>query len=444
MKKLVLLLASLLMPIISLMAQTEIYEVPNIATPKASIIKDWQNQKQIAYIESSAHGFMIVDLNNTNLLLADLPNSIEVTDFEIYKQWVFFCGRNAASNVGIIGYFDINDLFYGGGSYQYFDLYSSTSNPLRRVLKMDLLPVSDGIHLILAGETYCSTCQELMVRSFLDVPFDLTLMQPVLSATSGITELSGIEYYDDVVITDNYVVSIGHKHQSEGIYFRLFNKPTTIATDIFSVSTLWHNIHAEYYATELVLGTHLFGDVFATVSHARVYPEWGTQITLFSGSTLVSKFFINQLSTSVGPKWKLKDINYDPVEKQLYVLEDMDFPLGSTNLNSVIVKFNPFSAPTTFNGYFAIQKDWQSLDNTLNPWRSIVIGGERWSGPMYLARIDYNDSPCVKMITQPLSTLPPNGTDFPVQITPDTYKFQDYFYCPTITSMKPELICPLE
>ena len=90
MKKLVLLLASLLMPIISLMAQTEIYEVPNIATPKASIIKDWQNQKQIAYIESSVHGFSIVDLNNTNLLLADLPNSIEVNDFEIYKQWVFF------------------------------------------------------------------------------------------------------------------------------------------------------------------------------------------------------------------------------------------------------------------------------------------------------------------------------------------------------------------
>lgn len=90
MKKLVLLLASLLMPIISLMAQTEIYEVTNIATPKASIIKDWQNQKQIAYIESSVHGFSIVDLNNTNLLLADLPNSIEVNDFEIYNNGCFF------------------------------------------------------------------------------------------------------------------------------------------------------------------------------------------------------------------------------------------------------------------------------------------------------------------------------------------------------------------
>lgn len=440
MKKLVLLLASLLMPIISLMAQTEIYEVTNIATPKASIIKDWQNQKQIAYIESSAHGFMIVDLNNTNLLLADLPNSIEVSDFEIYKQWVFFCGRNTSSNVGMFGYFDINDLFYGGGSYHYFDLNSSSSYPLLRTLKMDLFPVSDGIHLILAGETYCSTCQVLNVRSFVDVPFKLSTMIPS-GSIKGITELSGIEYYDDVVITDNYVVSIGHKHQSEGIYFRLFNKPTTIATDIFSVSTLWHNIHAEYYATELVLGTHLFGDVFATVSHARVYPEWGTQITLFSGSTLVSKFFINQLSTSVGPKWKLKDIKYNPTDKQLYVLEDMNYPYSTINLNSVIVKFDPFSAPTTFEGHFVSNIDFQSFDNMLKPWKSIVIGGEIGPSPLYLTRIDYQGTPCVISFTQPLSILAPNG-NFSIQPLPiDKYQFTPHSHRPLITETECKIYC---
>lgn len=440
MKKLVLLLASLLMPIISLMAQTEIYEVTNIATPKASIIKDWQNQKQIAYIESSVHGFSIVDLNNTNLLLADLPNSIEVNDFEIYKQWVFFCGCNASSNVGIIGYFDINDLFYGGGSYHYFDLYSSSSYPLLRALKMDLFPVSDGLHLILAGETYCSTCQTHKVRSFVDVPFNLSSMTPS-STFQGITELSGIEYYDDVVITDNYVVSIGHKHQSDGIYFRLFNKPTTITTDIFLVSTLWNTLYGESSAAELVLGTHLFGDVFATVSHAQVYPEWGTQITLFSGSTLVSKFFINQLSSSIGPNWKLKDIKYDPVEKQLYVLEDMDYPFGTTNLNSVIVKFDPFSAPTTFEGHFVSHIDFQSFDNMLKPWKSIVIGGERGPSPLYLTRIDYQGTPCVISFTQPLSILAPNG-NYSIQLLPiDKYLLAPHSHRPLIAKTECKIYC---
>ena len=61
----------------------------------------------------TANHFAITDIHS-NMIDAHVADGYFVQDFEILDDYVFFCGYNASMS-GFLGWFDINNIFYGAG-----------------------------------------------------------------------------------------------------------------------------------------------------------------------------------------------------------------------------------------------------------------------------------------------------------------------------------------
>lgn len=82
-----------------------------------TMIRDYNNSgKYITYSfgGGTSNHFAITDIHS-NMIDAHVASGYFVQDFEILGDYVFFCGNNASGS-GFLGWFDINDVFYGIGT----------------------------------------------------------------------------------------------------------------------------------------------------------------------------------------------------------------------------------------------------------------------------------------------------------------------------------------
>ena len=143
-----------------------------------------------------------------------------------------------------------------------------------------------------------------------------------------------IFYGDDIAVTDNYVVLVGHKHYSSGIHIRGFHKPTSAGIDLFSGGGVMSNLLHYYgwyvlgdtYGDYPVWCTHTGdlrtrGDVVAVACMAPMRGVGGTVVFGYAvrkfnaaslgGLTSFSTEMFYPISTTFNPLWQVRDIRYD-------------------------------------------------------------------------------------------------------------------------------------
>lgn len=79
---------------------------------ETTIIREHVYPTTISFVEGKNGNFFIYADDTLNATIMPVDPSLVINDFVIDNDSVFFCGRTSAY-LGVIGFFDINDYFWG-------------------------------------------------------------------------------------------------------------------------------------------------------------------------------------------------------------------------------------------------------------------------------------------------------------------------------------------
>ena len=365
---------------------------------------DQTTGEHVAYSKSLAgdNTFALTDMNT--LKRVTIGNGLNVTDFEIIDGLVFFCGENGSGS-GFLGWFDINDLFYLGGTTHIDQSLSALG-----LLTLDNIEVyydttgairiaGYGMHLDLGSFSH-------LYRAFEAVGSPTTGMQ---YRTMDLWSLGQYGDISDVVVTDNFVVYLASDrnqacttHVGIGIFLQPFPKYDMFGTapfyyHFFQLSYMAPN-HPGYvlpinndpynnYTNGVVYPkmVHSVGDEIAVCTYRKdldvsawyyYYPcgdplsEMATYITHygFDLSALVpsTNNFIQMTSNAIaqlynGDVLTLDGYEYDPQTKRYAILHRHESSAGV--VEHAVTTFNFYSGVPSF-----VESSYQTAFNTIVHW----------------------------------------------------------------------------
>lgn len=205
-KYLLLLLA--LFPL-SLFAQTTIKQAPFFPSNN-SIIRNYDSKIDIVYCDNNdSSSFMHIDHSTNNVICVKMPDDLKVNDFEIDGKKLYFCGNK--QGYGFVGMFKITDFFFGTGNMQYYHINSGISadqgvDYITDLKRLEFTYYSTELHLLMIGEGYHGESGKTTHDCIMDMWF------PSISSLrfKYTIEDTGYLSYDDVAVTDHYIVVSAH------------------------------------------------------------------------------------------------------------------------------------------------------------------------------------------------------------------------------------------
>ena len=313
--------------------QNTLYSIQNMDTRK-SIVREYKVNVFVVFNVNQGNSFNLVDVSSMTVESIDMM-SIDVNDFEIYNDFVYFCGLDAG--VPCVGWFEISTVFSGGSMVETGTLptlicteYSPNNHVFTDVKKIEVMDIGGSIHLLIVGRAQCGSNPGQTDGFFAEVYFNGSTFW-----IESTLEHSGILYYDDVAVTDNYVVPVGHKNGSNGEYIYALAKQTVPTTSLFSANnpspyspiighTAWAYGGAYCYivdgSSEFII-EHITDDIFATACYGKCIPSsgggyvYGTIFNLYNGvGTVNGRYCVPPYN------YVYRDFRYNKKTRSLYLL----------------------------------------------------------------------------------------------------------------------------
>ena len=349
----------------------QIYELTNYPKCDTSIIREWKEGLSLIYSRQPGSGNWFHLANSLGMTVASVKVGTDVKDMEIVDDTVYYCCMEP--NSMYIGYFTIPDLLSTTMHETLVKVYPPTlPDPIKeaRPRRLEAFHVADGLHVIMLYDY--EFVSDSVKRVLVDVyrPYSLPSWHAEHGAYNW-DDSSSIFYGDDIAVTDNYVVLVGHKHHSSGIHIRGFYKPTSATMHIFSTGSTMHNLLHYYgwyvlgdtYGDYPVWCTHTGdlrtrGDVVAVACMAPMRGVGGTVVfgyavrkfnaaSLGSYTSFSTEMFY-PISTTFNPLWQVRDIRYDAQSNNLLVLHDADAPGGGVKSMVSVVNNSSYIAVESF------------------------------------------------------------------------------------------------
>lgn len=236
-----------------------------------SIIRAIDNDAVLIYNKRSKSTFMLVASGMDTIPTMYFENYF-VNDFEIVGKAVYFCGYRLDGGMkkAIFGYFNLSSI--PNGPVSYFELDTCTE-----LKKLDCYQIEDMTyyenHIVMTGTT--GTRSNVLVDKIMGgtipyppfPPYPLSLCEVYFSNNEN-------ESFDDVMVTDNYVV-VSTRNKAAGlpvVDFWQFDKPTLSMMYIFN-SNIHHIRLGSPYADTPVFLEHESGDRYAAVYKDGGFPR---------------------------------------------------------------------------------------------------------------------------------------------------------------------------
>lgn len=172
-------------------------------TASKTIIKEYTYPYTISYIETAENNyFTYTDIDiSQSIVYKEINRIYSINDFVIRNDSIFFCGKNN-SGKGVIGFFNINDFFFGSGTYELFDDFHAQSTILSFNKVISYKSLISPVHIISIGET------EQDMSCITDMYYDPTSSS--WKYKSGDFINGGNETFKDITLTNKYVVTAGY------------------------------------------------------------------------------------------------------------------------------------------------------------------------------------------------------------------------------------------
>ncbi len=437
--KLALAFLAMLWQVFTVSAQPTIYEHPVMLTSNPSLVREYAGTDLVvyhypyfAYIEDNNPFSKVITHNH-------LPSTIRVCDMEIFNGVLYFCGLDNGVNpsLGIFGYVSVSDLADSTVSANiycqhipYFAGLTVTS-----ALKMEVFKsVANDYHIVMVGD--CDLSGGQSTRCLMDAFSNSPYTNPSQWIFEVAYEPMLVEYFTDVAVTDNYVVTDAQKYGSGAEYMRFFDKPFSIGSNIFGVSTLYHDIYMPDNSTYKYQSHYIAalpGDEVATstIAQSQLNMDDGVLLTHIDCATqsVMSQSFLST-GTNYDTKWGIKDITHDRNTNNLYILARVD--INSGGLYDYIIdipSFPPIMSPLppSYNAYTTFSPLHSLAPLTSYPLNVMAVGDDSGRPRLYQHLLGTTSSNfCDNEKKLYPDTLPLYMTEFPVDLRFDNSK--QYIY----------------
>ena len=197
----------ILLSVANLSAQTsQIYEMQLPYPVSRTIVREAAAPISIVYAETSQGHYFIHNDHSGTQKMVEINSSFSVSDFDVDGDSVFFCG-NIINGQVFLGFFDINDLFFGSGAYSAdITAINTLTGTVDSLSKM--VTYKDSSFRQIAAIGTSSSGLPCVVHIYFTVP-----------AINCIIDVKGLPAaYDenllDINLTDNHIITAGFAAQS--------------------------------------------------------------------------------------------------------------------------------------------------------------------------------------------------------------------------------------
>ena len=271
---------ALLLPFTVLHSQTSATAIDVVQEDAlSSIIRDYNYNATIACYNLD-NGMSVFIHNNPNLYAKQVYiKNYYINDFVIDNDSVFFCGysRGASDTLGIVGFFDIQDFFFGSGDLYVQKTFKVYYHPIlgdeyaRNFTRLISYCNSFGQrHIVCVGKgTFGHGC---VVESIFN---DDGVPPAFWSYIAGITEKNTIESFYDIMLYNDYVVTAGFYH-SENMQLSLRVYNSDFVFDVTGPRDMRHTYDIQNYisgyswAHDSVLLAYETNETFTTFTTLKV------------------------------------------------------------------------------------------------------------------------------------------------------------------------------
>lgn len=232
-----------------------------------SIIRHYKMKKDVVCVRSYFGPFFMMQeegVSSTQMLFVEMS---DVTDFEIYNDTVYFCGKTSGTlgSTARVGFFPVSGLStLGVTTVSYLDL------PWMEELKaLEVSFYSMRKHLVTIGETMKN---EAMLVDAIDDGGAWNVNYSVINKPSVVLR--------DLAVTDTWVVVTSTSREStlckNGIIF-YFKKPSVVGAAVTQISPASYNDLGGGYSDKFIIRT-INGDVFATAYIPCLFQDFDPEL----------------------------------------------------------------------------------------------------------------------------------------------------------------------
>lgn len=391
-------------------AQSYVVEVPYSAPIQNSIVRELPDSNIVSYVETSTdHWITFAKTANTNVEKIQIPSDIFIKDLYVHNEFVYFCGYNANSGLGVWGWFDNNASQMAANGLIYYDNFNCNSGNTYveefKKLVVYMRGANTPLHIALVGSAN-------------DIVVGKRACTVSISGTVGIANgwnyTIGLspdptENLTNICLTDSYVVAAGVAGGSlTAELYRIHNRysmwtPQADRRYYFTFGPIGSDHDFDEFAL-----THVGGDTMAAATPCLFTSPLGILLNVYDlQQTLSAPNGIHPVFTSeynylgnLG-QFHVKDLRYSAANNLFSILMTGNFACFTENTAIAQIAY-PGGIVADF--YTRDKMTSYSMDNFISQSRFISLGRDdnNTSTSLYFTQPYQNLGNCSKYYSYPL------------------------------------------
>ena len=387
-----------------------------------SIVRHYKEEIDITYswYLSDVNCFCYIDRLNNVYYKADVDLNLKDYDCRIYNDYVYFCGLYGSTSA--IGWFKISGLFFQGSGLNIVSMpinistypYASGNDISITGRRLKVFEKNGDLHLVMVGsgehivydEKAIDTADRISYNTYSAI-IDIWTNNYSQWDMRYTMDYSDLMSYDDIAVTENYVVVTAHFTNPYNNYLSphvlYYPLPTISGQSIFGLFTLPGPIYASGYFTEYdfihcqagtpLLISEIGGDKFVTACDAVILNSYPSTVVTYYQDPIswpTARYLYDPQTPGI-----YSEIRYNLQNDFLYLFRRSDY-------------IERIGAPFYFANIYKVVNNLfysgQSMD-VLDRGGSVILSSTNMSGIKTLWKFDEsNPNACVTETDVPVET----------------------------------------
>lgn len=325
-------------------AEAQVYE-SSVLSGQGQIVRRASVKEELVYMKGTNGMGYFVLVENGGMAWFELLKGMDVKDFEMDGNMVYFCG--SMGSYALVGLFDYDKVFRQGGAYEYVVCNSSTTNEnyyvkVGEFSRLDYFYDNGKLNLALIGSG--------VIDQFLFLNRTIVTSVYISGSTWNFHyyyNKDGLIRYTDIACLDSVVVAVGTDsngyHCTAKAFVQQQNFPLYFLGGTTAQRIYFHEIGTQPLITrvgmDMAVVTHYTDNHITTVAHRLAFNPVTGDATPYEPS-----LHYTYHSTLPMNYFQMYDLRNDHIGQYVYVMEYSD--MGTATMTNNVLQIPKIGSPT--------------------------------------------------------------------------------------------------